>query len=301
MRWENERESSNIEDRRGSSAGGGGLPFLGGGRLSLGTVAVILIGGWLLGINPLTLLGLLGGADIGTPVQQQSYAPSTGQKARGQQGINDEGKRFVSVVLASTEDVWEQIFRANGARYTPPGLVLFNGRTPTACGTGETGAGPFYCPADRKIYIDLAFYNILRNQLGAEGDTAQAYVIAHEVGHHIQNLTGTLQKMDEARRKLDTRSYNALSVRLELQADCYAGIWANHSQKARNWFDAGDISEAMTAAAAVGDDAIQRKSRGTVNQESFTHGSSRQRLAWFRTGYDSGSVKQCDTFSIRTP
>ena len=207
MRWENERESSNIEDRRGQSGGGGGLPFsVGGGRLSLGTVAVILIGGWLLGINPLTLLGLLAGGDIGTG---QSLAPTTTQSQQVS-GQNDAGKRFVSVVLASTEDVWTKIFAANGARYTPPGLVLFSGRTQTACGVGVTGAGPFYCPSDRKIYIDLAFYRVLQDQLGAAGDTAQAYVIAHEVGHHVQNLTGTLQQVEEARRRMDQRSYNAL-------------------------------------------------------------------------------------------
>ena len=305
MRWENERESTNIEDRRGNGGGlggGSGLPFLGGGRLGLGTIAVILVGGWLLGINPLTLLGLLSGTDMGTSTRQQSYAPQQQSRQQGQtQGSNDPAKRFVSVVLGSTEDVWSRIFQASGARYTPPGLVLFTGRTATACGTGVTGAGPFYCPGDRKIYIDLAFNSILKNQLGADGDTAQAYVIAHEVGHHIQNLTGTIQKMEEARRRLDARSYNALSVRLELQADCYAGIWANHSQKALNWFDANDIAEAMNAASAVGDDAIQRKAGGSVNQESFTHGSSQQRLAWFRIGYESGSVQKCDTFANQRP
>ena len=289
MRWENERESSNIEDRRGQSGGGGGLPFsVGGGRLSLGTVAVILIGGWLLGINPLTLLGLLAGGDIGTG---QSLAPTTTQSQQVS-GQNDAGKRFVSVVLASTEDVWTKIFAANGARYTPPGLVLFSGRTQTACGVGVTGAGPFYCPGDRKIYIDLAFYRVLQDQLGAAGDTAQAYVIAHEVGHHVQNLTGTLQQVEEARKRMDQRSYNALSVRLELQADCYAGIWANHSQQARRWFD---------AAAAVGDDALQRRAGSSVNQESFTHGSSQQRQAWFRIGNETGSVQRCDTFTNRQP
>ena len=260
-------------------------------------VAVILIGGWLLGINPLTLLGLLAGGDIGTG---QSLAPTTTQSQQVS-GQNDAGKRFVSVVLASTEDVWTKIFAANGARYTPPGLVLFSGRTQTACGVGVTGAGPFYCPGDRKIYIDLAFYRVLQDQLGAAGDTAQAYVIAHEVGHHVQNLTGTLQQVEEARKRMDQRSYNALSVRLELQADCYAGIWANHSQQARRWFDAGDIAEAINAAAAVGDDALQRRAGSSVNQESFTHGSSQQRQAWFRIGNETGSVQRCDTFTNRQP
>lgn len=295
MRWENERESSNVEDRRGSGRRGGGLP-IGGGRIGLGTLAVALIGGWLLGVNPLTLLGMLEGGQI---VSQQ-VSPQQ-QRAGAGQGQNDEARRFVSVVLASTEDVWSGIFQQSGARYTPPKLTLFNGATQTACGVGQAGAGPFYCPADQRVYIDLSFFRVLQQQLGAGGDTAQAYVIAHEVGHHIQNLTGTLQKMEQARRQLGERQYNALSVRLELQADCYAGIWANRSQQAKNWFDAGDIQEAMNAAAAVGDDHIQGQAHGHVNQENFTHGSSQQRLAWFRIGYESGSVQRCDTFSNQSP
>lgn len=295
MRWENERESSNVEDRRGSGRRGGGLP-IGGGRIGLGTLAVALIGGWLLGVNPLTLLGILeGGQVVSQQVspQQQNANPAGGQ--------NDEAKRFVSVVLASTEDVWSGIFQQSGARYSPPKLTLFSGATQTGCGVGQAGAGPFYCPADQRVYIDLDFLARLQHQLGAHGDTAQAYIIAHEVGHHVQNLTGTLQKMEQARRQLGERQYNALSVRLELQADCYAGIWARHSQQARNWFDAGDIQEAMNAAAAVGDDRIQGHAHGHVNQESFTHGSSQQRLAWFRIGYEGGSVQRCDTFANQQP
>ncbi|MDO5101910.1 MAG: neutral zinc metallopeptidase [Lautropia sp.] len=302
MRWQDGRQSSNIEDRRGQGGRrGGGLP-LGGGRLSLGTLAVVLVGGWLLGINPLTLLGFLGGADMvmspSAPTQSASPANRPGSTAGGAQ---DEAKRFVSVVLASTEDVWQRIFQQSGARYSPPTLTLFTQQTPTACGTGQAGAGPFYCPADRKIYIDLSFFRVLQKQLGATGDTAEAYVIAHEVGHHIQNLTGTLQKVEQARRQMSERQYNALSVRLELQADCYAGIWAHHSQQARQWFDPADIQEAMNAAAAVGDDNIQRRTQGHVHQESFTHGSSQQRLAWFKIGFESGSVARCDTFKQTQP
>ncbi len=298
MRWQNERESTNVEDRRGQSGGrGGGRLPLGGGRLSLGTLAVILIGGWLLGINPLTLLGMLEGGSLGLDPQagytQSSPAPSSAQA--------DQDRKFVSVVLASTEDVWQGIFQQAGARYTPPTLTLFSNATPTACGTGQAGAGPFYCPADRKIYIDLSFFRVLQQKLGANGDTAEAYVIAHEVGHHVQNLSGTLQKMEQARRQVSEAQYNALSVRLELQADCYAGIWAHHSQQARNWFEAGDIQEAMNAAEAVGDDNIQRRTQGHVNQESFTHGSSQQRLHWFQVGLQSGSVARCDTFSNTKP
>ncbi|MDO4905578.1 MAG: neutral zinc metallopeptidase [Lautropia sp.] len=297
MRWQNERESSNVEDRRGRSSGGGGLP-LGGGRLGLGTLVVILIGGWLLGINPLTLLGILEGGNLGVGPQAgytQSNVPTSSSAG------NDDARRFVSVVLASTEDVWQPIFQKAGRTYTPPTLTLFTNATPTSCGMGHAGAGPFYCPADRKIYIDLSFFRVLQQQLGAAGDTAEAYVIAHEVGHHVQNLTGTLQQLEQARRQMSEARYNALSVRLELQADCYAGIWAHHSQQARNWFDPDDIQEAMNAAAAVGDDNIQRRSGGHVHQESFTHGSSQQRLAWFKIGYESGSVARCDTFSNTHP
>lgn len=304
MRWQDGRESSNIEDRRGRGGRrGGGLP-LGGGRLGIGTIIAVVIGGWLFGINPLTLLGILGGADMVAPQAEYTRsAPQGGQPGATAQGGQqaDEAKRFVSVVLASTEDVWQRIFQQSGARYTPPTLTLFTQATPTACGTGQAGAGPFYCPADRKIYIDLSFFRVLQQQLGASGDTAEAYVIAHEVGHHIQNLTGTLQKVEQARRQMSERQYNALSVRLELQADCYAGIWAHHSQQARQWFDPADIQEAMNAAAAVGDDNIQRRTQGHVHQESFTHGSSQQRLAWFKTGFETGSVARCDTFQQTQP
>ncbi|MDO4636839.1 MAG: neutral zinc metallopeptidase [Lautropia sp.] len=299
MRWENERESDNIEDRRDSDGGEGGGFSLGIGRggIGLGTLAIALIGGWLLGVNPLTLLSMLDGTSTGSvqaPIS--SHMPSVPAD-----GKNDSARRFVSVVLASTEDVWSRIFQANGAHYTPPGLVLFSNRTPSACGTAVTGAGPFYCPADQKIYLDLAFYRILQQQLGASGDTAQAYVIAHEVGHHVQNLTGTLRQVEQARQQLDAIRYNALSVRVELQADCYAGIWAKHSEQAHHWFDANDIAEAMNAAAAVGDDTLQRRAGGTVRQESFTHGSSRQRQTWFQTGYETGSVSRCNTFAKSFP
>ncbi|MDO4231168.1 MAG: neutral zinc metallopeptidase [Lautropia sp.] len=303
MRWENERESSNVDDNRGQGGGfgGGRVPVFGRGRLSLGTLAVILIGGWLLGVNPLTLLGMLDGGVMPTQQQsQQQHVPSAQQQGGAPAG-SDEAARFVRVVLGSTEDVWGNIFKQSGSQYRPPRLELFSGTTRTGCGVGQAGAGPFYCPADQRIYIDLSFFRVLQSQLGAHGDTAEAYVIAHEVGHHIQNLTGTLQKMEQARRQLGEAQYNQLSVRLELQADCYAGIWANHSQQAKNWFEAGDIEEAMNAAAAVGDDNIQGRSGGHVHQESFTHGTSQQRLAWFRIGFESGSVQRCDTFTNQKP
>jgi predicted metalloprotease len=305
MRWQGGRESRNIEDRRGRG-GGFGIPGLGGGArgggIGLGTLAIAMLVAWLLGINPLTLLGMFTGE--GPTIEQSmpqpggtSPSPRSGQAPAGQA---DEGRNFVSVVLGSTEDVWGQIFERSGNRYPAPQLVLYSGTTPTACGHGSAAAGPFYCPADQKVYIDLAFYRTLRERLGAPGDTAQAYVIAHEVGHHIQNLTGTMRKMEAARQQTSSQQYNELSVRLELQADCYAGVWAHHSQQARNWFEQGDIEEAMNAAAAVGDDNIQRRTQGVVVPEGFTHGTSAQRTRWFKAGLQSGAIDQCDTFAART-
>ena len=306
MRWQGGRHSQNVEDRRGSG-GGMGFPGLGGGMrrgggIGIGTLVVAMLVAWLLGINPLTLLGVLEG---GGPVVEQSQPrdPSTSRpgSAAAPGGQMDEGRQFVSVVLASTEDVWNALFQRSGNRYPAPTLVLFSGATQTACGQGSAAAGPFYCPADGKLYIDLSFYRTLRDRLGAPGDTAQAYVIAHEVGHHIQNLTGMMQKMEGAKRQANERQYNELSVRLELQADCYAGLWAHHSQQGRQWFEQGDIEEALNAAAAVGDDNIQRRTQGMVVPEAFTHGTSAQRARWFRTGLESGTVDRCDTFATNNP
>jgi uncharacterized protein len=304
MRWQGGRQSQNVEDRRGRG-GGMGIPGLGGGMrrgggIGIGTIVVAMLVAWLLGINPLTLLGMFEGG--GQMIEQPSESPRTqpGQPA-APGGQADAGREFVSVVLASTEDVWSNIFQKSGNRYPAPTLVLFSGATQTACGQGSAAAGPFYCPADQRLYIDLAFYKTLRDRLGAPGDTAQAYVIAHEVGHHVQNLTGMMRKMEAARQQASERQYNELSVRLELQADCYAGIWAHHSQQGREWFEQGDVEEALNAAAAVGDDNIQRRTQGTVVPEAFTHGSSAQRVRWFKTGMQSGSINQCDTFASNNP
>ena len=286
MRWEGNRESDNVEDRRD---GGGGMPAFGGRSIGIGTIVVALLGGWVLGINPLTILGLLSG---GSPAQVQQ-APARHPPA------DDKMARFVSTVLADTEDVWTDVFRQQGGTYQKPHLVLFRGATPTACGTGQSAMWPFYCPADRKVYIDLGFYEMLKNRLGAPGDFAQAYVIAHEVGHHVQNLLGISQKMDQARGRVSQADYNRLSVRLELQADCFAGVWANHAQQARQILEQGDVEEAMNAAAKIGDDALQRAGGGAVVPESFTHGTSAQRQHWFDTGLQSGSLQRCDTFSAR--
>jgi predicted metalloprotease len=284
MKWEGQRESDNIEDRR--AEGGGGIPGLGGRGLGIGGVAVALLASWAFGINPLTMLGLLEG---GGPAPQEQQSPA----ARPQ----DAGGRFVSTVLADTEDVWSAYFARSQQPYAAPHLVLFRGRYPTGCGTGQAAMGPFYCPTDRKVYIDLAFYDTLKTRLGAPGDFAQAYVIAHEVGHHLQNLMGTTAKLDAARQRVSEREYNALSVRLELQADCFAGVWAMHSQQGKGWLEQGDIEEALNAAAQIGDDTLQRRSQGTVVPESFTHGSSAQRVRWFKRGLDSGDLKNCDTFA----
>lgn len=291
MRTDNERESNNIEDRRGSEGGGDGFSLGGGRNLGLGTIVVAFVASWALGMNPMTVLSLLSGGGAPTSQSAPAHPPAA----------NDVDARFVSVVLADTEDVWRDIFKQAGSQYREPKLVLFSGQTPTACGTGQAAMGPFYCPGDEKVYIDLRFYQELRDRYQAPGDFAQAYVIAHEVGHHVQNLLGTSDKVDAMRGRTSEAQQNQLSVRLELQADCYAGVWANHAQKMRNIIEAGDIEEAMTAAAAVGDDSIQMATRGTVVPESFTHGSAAQRTHWFQNGFQTGDLNQCNTFAANAP
>jgi predicted metalloprotease len=283
MRWEGNRESSNVEDMR---SGGGGFG-LGGGAIGIGTIVIALVGGALLGVNPLTLLGIMTGG--GTTQVQQGPAPAP--------PANDRDAKFVSTVLADTEDVWTGLFRQGGATYHDPKLVLFRGAVRTACGAGQAAMGPFYCPADQKVYIDLSFYDTLKNRLGAPGDFAQAYVIAHEVGHHVQQELGISEQVERARAAASPAQANAMSVRLELQADCFAGVWAHHAQNARNILEQGDIEEAMNAARKIGDDALQANAGRAVVPESFTHGSSAQRQRWFDTGWKTGSVKACDTFS----
>jgi hypothetical protein len=288
MKWEGNRQSDNVEDRRGSSGGGfGGLP-IGGRGIGLGTIVIALVAGWIFGINPLTILGVIGGGGLpgGAPVQQQGPAPTP----------NDEMGRFVSTVLADTEDVWREQFRRANETYREPKLVIFSRQYPTACGLGQAAMGPFYCPGDEKVYIDLRFYELMKTRMGAPGDFAQAYVIAHEVGHHVQNLMGITGKVDSMRGRVSETQMNALSVRVELQADCLAGVWAHHAQKARQIIEQGDVEEALNAAAQIGDDTLQRKSQGTVVPESFTHGSSAQRVSWFKRGLTGGSVSQCNTF-----
>ena len=287
MRWEGNRESSNVEDHR---AGGGGGGFgLGGRSIGIGTIVIALVGGAIFGINPLTILGILSGGGPAPQVQQAPQAPPA----------DDRMAKFVSTVLADTEDVWKQLFTQGGAAYREPRLALFRGAIQTACGQGQSAMGPFYCPADQKVYIDLNFYETLKTRLGAPGDFAQAYVIAHEVGHHVQNLLGITAKVDQLRGRASQAEVNAASVRLELQADCFAGVWAHHAQNARQILEQGDVEEAMNAAAKIGDDALQGSRGGAVVPESFTHGTSAQRQRWFSTGLKTGSVKACDTFSAR--
>ena len=294
MKWEGNRESDNVEDRRSDDGGGfgGGGGLLGGRSIGIGTIVVALLGGWVLGINPLTILSMLSGGGAPTAqVQQQTPAHKP--------PADDRMAAFVSTVLADTEDVWKDVFAKGGATYKEPRLVLFRGATQTACGQGQAAMGPFYCPGDQKVYIDLGFYETLKNKLGAPGDFAQAYVIAHEVGHHVQNLLGISGKMDQMRGRVSKADYNVLSVKLELQADCFAGVWANHAQSARQILEQGDVEEAMNAAAKIGDDALQRSGGGAIVPESFTHGTSAQRQRWFDAGLKNGSIKACDTFSAR--
>lgn len=289
MRWEGNRESENVEDRRGEDAGSG---FGFGGRsVGLGTVVVALVASYFLGVNPMTVLSLLSG---GSPqVSQVQQAPAHRPPA------SDQMAKFVSTVLADTEDTWTDLFRSQGSNYVNPHLVLFSGRTPTACGTGLSATGPFYCPGDQKIYIDLNFYRLMQQRFHVSGEFAQAYVIAHEVGHHVQHLMGISDKVDSARRRMSEAQANAMSVRLELQADCFAGVWAYHADRARQILEQGDVETALNAASAIGDDALQRQSQGEVVPDSFTHGTSAQRVRWFKRGIESGQVSACNTFAAR--
>ena len=287
MKWEGNRQSDNVEDRRGG--GGGGGFRLGGKGLSIGTIVLALIGSMIFGVNPLTLLGMMDGGGT-MPVQQ---GPAQAPPA------SDREAAFVSTVLADTEDTWTPLFAAKGGNYVPPRLVLFSSATPTACGTGQSASGPFYCPADQKVYIDLDFYKVMQQRFNINGDFAQAYVIAHEVGHHVQHVTGIAEQVQGARRSMSESQANAASVRMELQADCFAGIWAHHANRARSILEQGDVDEALNAATAIGDDALQRRQQGHIVPDSFTHGTSEQRSRWFKRGIESGKVEDCDTFAAR--
>ena len=293
MKWEGNRESDNVEDRRGEGGGGGGGGFGFGGRsIGIGTIVIALVGGWVLGVNPMTILSMLSGGG-GQVTTQQSQAPAQ------QPPVDDEMARFVKTVLADTEDTWTTLFKAEGGSYVRPKLVLFSGSTPTACGTGQSATGPFYCPGDQKVYLDLDFFQLMQQRFKVSGEFAQAYVIAHEVGHHVQNLLGLSEKVDNARRTATERQANAMSVRLELQADCFAGVWAYHANAERKILEQGDVEAALKAATAIGDDTLQRQAQGHVVPDSFTHGTSEQRVRWFTKGIESGRISQCNTFEAK--
>ncbi len=283
MRWKDGRRSANVDDRRrvrlsGKAKGGG-----------IGIILLALVGMYF-GIDPAIILEQ--GANLsGTSVQQSDYAPTSQE---------NELADFVSVVLADTEDTWGTIFSGDGRRYEQPKLVLFTGAVESACGYAQAAMGPFYCPADKQVYIDLGFYQDLRNKMGAPGDFAQAYVIAHEVGHHVQNLLGISEQVHEMRSRISQTDYNQLSVRLELQADCLSGVWANQADKARQILEGGDVEEALNAASMIGDDRLQKQARGYVTPDSFTHGSSEQRVRWFKKGLEAGNVNTCDTFGAKS-
>ncbi len=307
MRWERGRRSGNVEDRRGQGGGfgrgggfgGRGLRIGGRGGLGLGGIAIVVVLGLLFGVDPRLLLGMVDGGGGGygpVPGQEQEVGlgPATGP---GADPAQDELAEFVKVTLAYTEDVWNPLFARQGLDYQEPVLVLFSGMVESGCGRAQAAMGPFYCPLDERLYIDLDFYRELRSRLGAPGDFAQAYVIAHEVGHHVQNLLDISDQVQEARQRLPEAEANALSVRLELQADCLAGVWAHHAQAQLGVLEPGDIEEALAAAAAVGDDRLQRRAGGAVVPDSFTHGSSEQRAGWFGRGLEEGTMEACDTFA----
>lgn len=307
MRWRTSRRSSNIEDRRGSSlgrgsGGGGRIPILPllllfkSGRLGIGTILLIGVLFWFFGGTLGSLLGGLTGVETQPGVRSIEGA----SPARQSQAEHDLAE-FISVVLADTEDTWSELFRQLGKRYQEPKLVLFRGATRSACGIGQADMGPFYCPADQKVYLDLSFFEELRDRYNAPGDFAQAYVVAHEIGHHVQNLLGISAAISEAQRSVGDSQANRYSVRQELQADCFAGLWANQAHKSRSVLEGGDIEEGLNAASAVGDDRMQRRARGYVSPDSFTHGSSEQRMRWFKIGLQSGELTRCDTFSVRNP
>ena len=302
MLWKDRPGRANVEDRRGMSSGyrtgsgrrmrAGGIPLW--GKTGVIVVLIVLVAGYY-GID---LTPLITGEPMVSPRQTEQVRTRT---AEGRSSAEDELARFSSVALKTTEDVWSAIFRETGKQYAFPKLVLYTGATPTACGYGQAAMGPFYCPADRRVYLDLEFFREMEQRFSAAGDFAQAYVIAHEVGHHVQNLMGISAKINAARQRgARMEGANGLSVRQELQADCFAGVWANRAQQRLNWLEPGDIEEALNAANAIGDDRLQRQGRGMVVPDSFTHGSSAQRMRWFKTGFESGSPASCDTFKAQT-
>ncbi|WP_434675405.1 KPN_02809 family neutral zinc metallopeptidase [Pseudomonas sp. D3-10] len=293
MLWKKGRRSDNVVDARGDGGGGSGMRFGAGKGLSLTAIILIVGIGWITGQDPMQILGQLTGQ------MEQGSAPTSSQ-SRQAPPANDEQAEFVRSILGDTEDTWGQVFQQAGRQYQQPKLVLFSGRVNSACGLASSATGPFYCPADRQVYLDMSFFHEMSQRFSAAGDFAQAYVIAHEVGHHVQTLLGVSAKIQEARQQgRQMEGDGGLLVRQELQADCLAGVWANHAQKRLNWLEPGDIEEALTAANAIGDDRLQQQGQGRVVPDSFTHGTSAQRVRWFKTGFAQGQVSQCDTFAAK--
>jgi uncharacterized protein len=283
MRWQLGRRSDNVEDARGS---GGGVGL---GGLSAGGILLAVVASYFLGIDPMQMLGIM--------AQLQGDLPSDSRQAQAPPA-DDEGADFVRAILGDTEDTWTAVFESRGGTYEPPRLVLFSGMVRSGCGGASAASGPFYCPLDHKVYLDLSFFDEMRARLGGGGDFAQAYVISHEIGHHVQTLLGLTRDVDEARQQgVDIRGDEGLLVRQELQADCLAGVWANHAQTRHQWLDAGDVEQAMSTATAIGDDRLQRQSQGTVVPDAFSHGTSKQRVRWFTRGFQSGEMDGCDTFT----
>lgn len=316
MRWKGRRKSSNVSDKRGQSSGGGiGFPGglgrgrgggiqlpmgrrSGGGGMGIGTLIIIGIVMWFLGMNPLKLLlgGMGGGLTGGFSPQVQS--PKIQERTTTGTQRNDEMREFVETIIGSTEDVWTKIFNDYGKSYEKPRLDIFSGQVRSACGFASSASGPFYCPGDKKIYIDLSFYDQLEREFKAGGDFAQAYVLAHEVGHHVQNIIGVLPQFNRMRQSMGKIEANKMSVKVELQADCFAGIWGSYVAK-EGWLERGDLEEALVAATQIGDDAIQKRTQGYVVPEAFNHGTSEQRRFWFRRGFESARVESCDTFKAK--
>ena len=291
MRLDDQEESSNIEDRRGQRQSGFGLGG-GRGRIGIGTIVLALAASYFFGIDPMAVI------DVASNFQGEPSVQTQEQTSAHNSPANDSEARFVSKILASTETTWEQIFREHGQNYAEPRLVLFSGATQSACGLGQAAMGPFYCPSDQRVYIDLSFFRDLQQRFRAPGEFAQAYVIAHEIGHHVQNLLGISDQVHRAQQSASRAKANALSVRLELQADCFAGVWGYRADAAKNIIEPGEIEQALNAAAQIGDDRLQQQTQGRVVPESFTHGSSEQRVRWLTKGFQSGNPDACDTFSV---
>lgn len=279
MKWNRARRSRNVEDRRGRRVAGGGLGLMG--------IGIVIVVGLLMGKNPIEMLGLIQQLNSGVSSTSAPAAPA-----------DPETRAFIESILGETEDVWGELFAAGGERYPAPTLVLFNGQVRSACGRATSAMGPFYCPGDQQVYIDTSFFDQMKRRLGGGGDFAEAYVIAHEVGHHVQTVTGTTAEVDAARQRGENvEGANGLLVRQELQADCYAGVWGHRAQRRHQWLEPGDIEEALSTASAIGDDHLQRQSRGVVVPDAFTHGTAEQRVRWFRRGFETGDPERCDTFA----